>query len=793
MRTRSRSSKQSAKLIKLAEDFGAHNYHPLPVVLTRGRGVFVWDVEGNRYFDMLSAYSALNQGHVHPKIAAAAKRQIGRLTLTSRAFHNDLMGPLLQRLCKLAGMDRAILMNSGAEAVETAIKAMRLWGYRRKGIPRGQAEIIVCENNFHGRTTTIVGFSCDPLSTEGFGPATPGFKIIPYGDAEALRTAIGPHTCGFLVEPIQGEAGVNVPPAGYLKAVRAICSEKNVLWAADEIQTGLGRTGRMFAVEHEGVSPDLLILGKALSGGFYPVSAVLSREDVLGLFTPGTHGSTFGGNPLACAIAQASLDVLEKERLAEKAERMGRHFMKGLRELRHPALREIRGRGLLIGVEFGGPVRPLCEALMRRGLLAKDTHEKTLRLAPPLLITKPQIDAALKIIKAAVAAMTAAAALAAFSSGGAFAAVAAAASPDDIISAAKSGDLVAVKRILKEGGELHSATVNARDKAGMTPLMWAAQNGEDEIVELLLESGADPDARGPSGLTALMRAAYNDHPEIAADLIKHGAELEERSVSAATALAFAAGRGSVASLEVLAKAEADLNTGEKDARTPLWLAAQRGDVNVVRALLKAGADLKAPDRYGRSALMSAAAEGHVDVMKLLVKAGADVKARTREGDTALGFAAGQGRVDAVRFLLEMHADPNARLVNGASALMIAAAKGRDDVAGTLLKAGADVKARDRKGATALMYAAGQGRLDVIRTLLKAGSEINAWESGGRGFTALMMAVWDGHRDAVLELLKAGADATFRDREGKTALDLAKSVRAPEIAAALESAARGGLK
>jgi ornithine--oxo-acid transaminase len=400
--TRSSGSKRSAKLIELAEHFGAHNYHPLPVVLTRGRGIFVWDVEGKRYFDMLSAYSALNQGHVHPKIATAARRQLGRLTLTSRAFHNELMGPLLERLCKLAGMDRAILMNSGAEAVETAIKAMRLWGYRKKGIPDGRAEIIVCENNFHGRTTTIVGFSSDPLSTDGFGPATPGFKIIPYGDAAALRAAIGPNTCGFLVEPIQGEAGVNVPPRGYLREVRAICSAQNVLWAADEIQTGLGRTGRMFCVDHEGAKPDLLILGKALSGGFYPVSAVLSREDVLGLYAPGTHGSTFGGNPLACAIAQASLDVLEDERLADKAEKMGAYFMERLQGLDHPALRGIRGRGLLIGVEFSGAARPLCEALMKRGLLAKDTHEKTLRLAPPLVITKPQIDAALKILAAAL-------------------------------------------------------------------------------------------------------------------------------------------------------------------------------------------------------------------------------------------------------------------------------------------------------------------------------------------------------------------------------------------------------
>ncbi|MDE2312980.1 MAG: ornithine--oxo-acid transaminase [Elusimicrobia bacterium] len=393
---------KTKRFIALDETYGAHNYHPLPVVIARGRGIFVWDVEGRRYFDMLSAYSALNQGHCHPKIAAAAKRQMGRLTLTSRAFHNDVMGGFLKKICAVSGQDMALPMNSGAEAVETAIKAMRLWGYRKKGIPEGQAEILVCEGNFHGRTTTIVGFSSDPDSYSGFGPATPGFKSVPYGSAEALAAAISPNTCGFLVEPIQGEAGVKIPPRGYLKDIRRVCSENNVLFCADEIQTGLGRTGKTFCVDYEGVAPDLIVMGKALSGGFYPISAVAGRREVMGLFKPGTHGSTFGGNPLASAIGLASLDVLAREKLAERSAMMGDYFKKRLSDLKHPGIKDVRGRGLLLALEMDRPVRRLCEILMHKGLLAKDTHENTVRFAPPLVISKAQIDAAAAIIAAAL-------------------------------------------------------------------------------------------------------------------------------------------------------------------------------------------------------------------------------------------------------------------------------------------------------------------------------------------------------------------------------------------------------
>ncbi|MDE1976088.1 MAG: ornithine--oxo-acid transaminase [Elusimicrobia bacterium] len=393
---------KTKRFIALDETYGAHNYHPLPVVIARGRGIFVWDVEGRRYFDMLSAYSALNQGHCHPKIAAAAKRQMGRLTLTSRAFHNDVMGGFLRKICAVSGQDMALPMNSGAEAVETAIKSMRLWGYRKKGIAEGQAEIIVCEGNFHGRTTTIVGFSSDPDSYSGFGPATPGFKSVPYGSAEALAAAISPNTCGFLVEPIQGEAGVKIPPRGYLKDIRRVCSENNVLFCADEIQTGLGRTGKTFCVDYEGVAPDLIVMGKALSGGFYPISAVAGRREVMGLFKPGTHGSTFGGNPLASAIGLASLDVLAREKLAERSAMMGDYFKKRLSDLKHPGIKDVRGRGLLLALEMDRPVRRLCEILMHKGLLAKDTHENTVRFAPPLVISKAQIDAAAAIIAAAL-------------------------------------------------------------------------------------------------------------------------------------------------------------------------------------------------------------------------------------------------------------------------------------------------------------------------------------------------------------------------------------------------------
>lgn len=384
--------------IALDRKYGAPNYAPLPVVLTEGQGAVVWDVKGKRYLDFLSAYSALSHGHNHPKIIAAAKTQLSRLSLTSRAFHNTLLGPFLKSLCALTGQDKALLMNSGAEAVETAIKAMRLWGYRVKGIPRDKAEIIVCSDNFHGRTTTIVGFSSDRGSWDGFGPKTPGFRIIPYGDHEALKKAITQRTCGFLVEPIQGEAGVRLPPPGYLEQVRDITRRKRVLFAADEIQTGLGRTGKIFCVDHSGVKPDLIILGKALGGGIYPVSAVASSRAVMDLFTPGTHGSTFGGNPLACAVGMAALDTLIRENLPRKAAELGRRFMSKLETIRHPAIKEVRGQGLLIGLELNRPARPYCLELLRRGLLAKDTHTYTIRLAPPLVITRSLLDEAFTLI-----------------------------------------------------------------------------------------------------------------------------------------------------------------------------------------------------------------------------------------------------------------------------------------------------------------------------------------------------------------------------------------------------------
>jgi ornithine--oxo-acid transaminase len=395
------------RLIALVDKHGAHNYHPLPVAIARAKGPFVWDVEGKRYFDFLSAYSAINQGHNHPKIVAAAKKQLGLVALTSRAFHHELLGPFLERLCALTGKDRALPMNSGAEAVETAIKAMRLWGYRRKGVPENKAEIIVCEGNFHGRTTTIVGFSSDHDSYDGFGPATPGFRTIPYGNAAALERAITPNTVGFLFEAIQGEAGVVIPEEGWLTAVRAICSENRVLMCADEIQTGLGRTGKLFACDHEAVVPDLYILGKALSGGLYPVSAVCADDEVLGLFTPGTHGSTFGGSPMACAIGLAALKVIQDEKLPAKAATTGA-YLKGLLEtLEHPLLNDVRGRGLMLALEFKTKVRPLVENLLKLGLLAKDTHENTIRFAPPLNLTAAQAKEAFLLIKKAVAAFPA--------------------------------------------------------------------------------------------------------------------------------------------------------------------------------------------------------------------------------------------------------------------------------------------------------------------------------------------------------------------------------------------------
>jgi ornithine--oxo-acid transaminase len=388
----------TAAYIAEAEKYSAHNYHPLPVVLNRGEGAWVWDVDGNRYLDCLSAYSAVNQGHRHPAIVAAAREQLDRLTLTSRAFHNDQMGPFLRELCELTRYEKALPMNTGAEAVETAIKAVRRWGYRVKGIPQDKAEIIVCENNFHGRTTTIVSFSSEESYRAGFGPLTPGFPMIPYGDIEALKRAITPNTAGFLVEPLQGEGGVVVPPHGYVREAYEVCRSNRVLFMADEIQTGLGRTGRMFACEWEGVRADVVMIGKALSGGFYPVSAMLSDSEVMDVFAPGDHGSTFGGNPLGAAIARAALKVLIDERLFERAEELGNWFMDELRRIDSPHVELVRGKGLLIGVvvkDESGPARPFCEELQRRGILAKETHEQVIRFAPPLVVEKETLEWAL--------------------------------------------------------------------------------------------------------------------------------------------------------------------------------------------------------------------------------------------------------------------------------------------------------------------------------------------------------------------------------------------------------------
>ena len=396
-------SSLTEEIIEADFTYGASNYAPLPVVIARGQGVHVWDVEGRRYFDMLSAYSALNQGHCHPKIVDAAKRQLDRLTLTSRAFHNDVMHLFLRKICALTGFQKALLMNSGAEAVETALKVMRKWGYEQKGIPKDRAEIIVCEENFHGRTITIVGFSTDPDSYAGFGPATPGFRIIPYDDPSALEGAINSNTCGFLVEPIQGEAGVKIPRSGYLGRVREICRRNNVLLCADEIQTGLGRTGRLFCYEHDDIRPDIVILGKALSGGLYPVSAIACDGGIMRAFQPGTHGSTYGGNPLACAVGISSLDVILEEKLPQKAEEQGSYFLSRLRSLTHPRLKEVRGRGLLLAIEFNEPIaKAFCRKLKQKGILAKDTHAVTVRFAPPLIITREHVDEAFSLIREAL-------------------------------------------------------------------------------------------------------------------------------------------------------------------------------------------------------------------------------------------------------------------------------------------------------------------------------------------------------------------------------------------------------
>ena len=394
-----REARRAADYIALEERFGAHNYHPLDVVVARAEGVWVEDVEGRRYLDCLAAYSALNQGHRHPAILATLVDQAHRVTLTSRAFRNDQLPLFYKDLHELTGMDRILPMNTGAEAVETAIKAARKWGYTVKGIPDDRAEIVVCENNFHGRTTTIVSFSTDPQYRAGFGPLTPGFVTVPFGDTRALRRAITPNTCAFLVEPIQAEAGVLVPPDGFLAEAAEICRSEDVLLVVDEIQTGLGRTGRLFAVDHEDVKPDAMVLGKALSGGYYPVSAALSREDVLGVFRPGDHGSTFGGNPLGCAIARTALRVLVEERLAERSAELGTYLLERLLEIRSPRVRDVRGRGLLVGIELDEAARPYCEALKEEGVLCKETHDSVIRIAPPLVIERDELDWAVERVE----------------------------------------------------------------------------------------------------------------------------------------------------------------------------------------------------------------------------------------------------------------------------------------------------------------------------------------------------------------------------------------------------------
>jgi len=392
----------SADYIKIEEEYGAHNYRPLDVVITRGEGVWVYDVDGNRYLDCLSAYSALNQGHVHPKILNALLEQARKVTLTSRAFRNDQLPLLYKELSEMTGYEMSLPTNSGAEAVETAVKLARKWGYRVKGIPRQQAEIITAAGNFHGRTTTLISFSTEPSYRDDFGPFTPGFVTVPYGDAAAVEKAINKNTAAVLLEPIQGEGGVIIPPAGYLRRVADICKKNNVLLIADEIQTGLGRTGKLFACDYEGVRPDITIIGKALAGGFYPVSAILADKPLLGLFTPGEHGSTFGGNPLAAAVARAALGVIREERLAERADELGTYFMEQLAEIPSPHVKEVRGKGLLIGVEMkpqAGGARRFCEALQQKGILAKETHENVVRFAPPLVIDKATIDWALPSIR----------------------------------------------------------------------------------------------------------------------------------------------------------------------------------------------------------------------------------------------------------------------------------------------------------------------------------------------------------------------------------------------------------
>jgi ornithine--oxo-acid transaminase len=385
------SQTRTAELLAIEDQWGAHNYHPLPIVVAHAKGAWVTDVEGRRYLDCLSAYSALNQGHVHPAILQVFIEQASRVTLTSRAFRNDQLPLFCQELASICQLDTVLPMNSGAEAIETAIKAARRWGYEKKGIPADCAELVVCAGNFHGRTTTIVGFSSDEDYKRGFGPFTPGFVSVPYGDIDALRKAITPNTCAFLIEPIQCEGGIIMPPAGFLKAAAELCRAERVLFIADEIQTGLGRTGAWFACAHEDVQPDIYVLGKALAGGFYPVSACVGRRDVMDLFTPGSHGSTFGGNPLGAAVARAALKVLRDEQLIERSARLGKVLLDALRAIESPVVREIRGIGLLAGVELTVPARPYCERLLERGVLCKETHEHVIRLAPPLVIEEADL------------------------------------------------------------------------------------------------------------------------------------------------------------------------------------------------------------------------------------------------------------------------------------------------------------------------------------------------------------------------------------------------------------------
>ena len=385
--------------IDLEDRYGAHNYHPLDLVVHTAQGAWVTDVQGKRYLDCLSSYSALNQGHCHPRLIATLIEQAQRVTLTSRAFRNDQLPLLGKELCELLGLERMLPMNSGAEAVETALKAARRWGYTKKGIPADQAEVIVCANNFHGRTVTIISASTDPDYRDGFGPFTPGFVVVPFGDLAALERAITPRTCAFLVEPIQAEAGVLIPPDGYLRQAAELCQRQNVLFLADEIQTGLGRTGKLLACDHEGVRPDAVILGKALSGGCYPVSAVVARSEVLEVFAPGSHGSTFGGNPLGCAVARTALQILADEQLVERSERLGSAFLQQLRTLRSPHIKQIRGRGLFIGIELTSAARPFCEALMHKGVLCKETYFTVLRIAPPLVIAEADLTWALEQLR----------------------------------------------------------------------------------------------------------------------------------------------------------------------------------------------------------------------------------------------------------------------------------------------------------------------------------------------------------------------------------------------------------